>query len=431
MALTETNKIETNKFELTVQVGPEEFEKALERAYRKNVKRINVPGFRKGKAPRKMVEKLYGEGVFFEDAINELYPDALADAIKEAKLEVVARPQVEAREVAKDKGFTFVATCVVKPEVTVGEYKGIEVEKKVKTVTDEDVAKRIDAMRGRNARLLDITDRPAQKGDSVTFDFDGSVDGVPFDGGKAEKFNLELGSGQFIPGFEEQVENHAIGEEFDVNVTFPEDYHAEELKGKAAVFRCKIHEIKAKELPELDDEFAKDVSEFDTLEELRNDIRGKMTEQAEKAAADGVENQLIDKVIEGMQAEIPQEMNEARIDDMVRDFQYRLQSQGLNIDAYLQYTGMDPAAFRQTFEEQAKKQVKIRLALEKIVELENIVPSDEDLEEEYKKIAEGYKMSVEEIKKVIPHEDFVKDMSVNKAIELIKNTAKITETTAE
>ncbi|MCI8405939.1 MAG: trigger factor [Oscillospiraceae bacterium] len=431
MALTETNKIETNKFELTVQVGPEEFEKALERAYRKNVKRINVPGFRKGKAPRKMVEKLYGEGVFFEDAINELYPDALADAIKEAKLEVVARPQVEAREVAKDKGFTFVATCVVKPEVTVGEYKGIEVEKKVKTVTDEDVAKRIDAMRGRNARLLDITDRPAQKGDSVTFDFDGSVDGVPFDGGKAEKFNLELGSGQFIPGFEEQVENHAIGEEFDVNVTFPEDYHAEELKGKAAVFRCKIHEIKAKELPELDDEFAKDVSEFDTLEELRNDIRGKMTEQAEKAAADGVENQLIDKVIEGMQAEIPQEMNEARIDDMVRDFQYRLQSQGLNIDAYLQYTGMDPAAFRQTFEEQAKKQVKIRLALEKIVELENIVPSDEDLEEEYKKIAEGYKMSAEEIKKVIPHEDFVKDMSVNKAIELIKNTAKITETTAE
>ena len=431
MALTETNKIETNKFELTVQVGPEEFEKALERAYRKNVKRINVPGFRKGKAPRKMVEKLYGEGVFFEDAINELYPDALADAIKEAKLEVVARPQVEAREVAKDKGFTFVATCVVKPEVTVGEYKGIEVEKKVKTVTDEDVAKRIDAMRGRNARLLDITDRPAQKGDSVTFDFDGSVDGVPFDGGKAEKFNLELGSGQFIPGFEEQVENHAIGEEFDVNVTFPEDYHAEELKGKAAVFRCKIHEIKAKELPELDDEFAKDVSEFDTLEELRNDIRGKMTEQAEKAAADGVENQLIDKVIEGMQAEIPQEMNEARIDDMVRDFQYRLQSQGLNIDAYLQYTGMDPAAFRQTFEEQAKKQVKIRLALEKIVELENIVPSVEDLEEEYKKIAEGYKMSAEEIKKVIPHEDFVKDMSVNKAIELIKNTAKITETTAE
>ena len=431
MALTETNKIETNKFELTVQVGPEEFEKALERAYRKNVKRINVPGFRKGKAPRKMVEKLYGEGVFFEDAINELYPDALADAIKEAKLEVVARPQVEAREVAKDKGFTFVATCVVKPEVTVGEYKGIEVEKKVKTVTDEDVAKRIDAMRGRNARLLDITDRPAQKGDSVTFDFDGSVDGVPFDGGTADKINLEMRSGHIITGFEEQVENHAIGEEFDVNVTFPEDYHAEELKGKAAVFRCKIHEIKAKELPELDDEFAKDVSEFDTLEELRNDIRGKMTEQAEKAAADGVENQLIDKVIEGMQAEIPQEMNEARIDDMVRDFQYRLQSQGLNIDAYLQYTGMDPAAFRQTFEEQAKKQVKIRLALEKIVELENIVPSDEDLEEEYKKIAEGYKMSAEEIKKVIPHEDFVKDMSVNKAIELIKNTAKITETTAE
>lgn len=430
MSLTGTNKVDTNKFELTVHVDAESFEKALETAYRKNVKKINVPGFRKGKAPRKMVERLYGEGVFFEDAINALYPTALSDAIKEANLEVVARPEVEAKDVSKENGFEFVATCVVKPEVSVKDYLGIEVEKTVKTVTDEDVEKRISSMRDRNARLIDVEDRASQKGDTLTFDFDGSVDGVPFEGGKAEKFTLELGSGQFIPGFEEQLENRKIGEEFDVNVTFPEEYHAEELKGKAAVFKCVVHEIKAKELPELDDEFAKDVSEFDTLEELRSDIRTKMQEQADKSASDEVENKLIDKVIENMEAEIPEEMNEARIDDMLRDFQYRLQSQGMELNTYLQYTGMDLPSFRMTFEEQAKKQVKIRLALEKIVELENIVPTEEELAGEYARIAEGYKMEVEKIREMIPQEDFVKDMAVNKAIDLVKSSAKITETAA-
>lgn len=430
MSLTGTNKVDTNKFELTVHVDAESFEKALETAYRKNVKKINVPGFRKGKAPRKMVERLYGEGVFFEDAINALYPTALSDAIKEANLEVVARPEVEAKDVSKENGFEFVATCVVKPEVSVKDYLGIEVEKTVKTVTDGDVEKRISSMRDRNARLIDVEDRASQKGDTLTFDFDGSVDGVPFEGGKAEKFSLELGSGQFIPGFEEQLENRKIGEEFDVNVTFPEEYHSEELKGKAAVFKCVVHEIKAKELPELDDEFAKDVSEFDTLEELRSDIRAKMQEQADKSASDEVENKLIDKVIENMEAEIPEEMNEARIDDMLRDFQYRLQSQGMELNTYLQYTGMDLPSFRMTFEEQAKKQVKIRLALEKIVELENIVPTEEELAGEYARIAEGYKMEVEKIREMIPQEDFVKDMAVNKAIDLVKSSAKITETAA-
>lgn len=431
MSLTGTNKIETNKYELSVHVDAESFEKAIEKAYRKNVKTINVPGFRKGKAPRKMVEKLYGQGVFFEDAINEVYPVALADAIKEAGLDVVARPEVEAKDVSKENGFDFVAICVVKPEVTVKDYKGIEVEKTVKTVTDEDVAKRIDSMRDRNSRLVNVEDRPSQKGDTLVFDFDGSVDGVHFDGGKAEAFSLELGSGQFIPGFEEQLENRNVNDVFDVNVNFPEEYHAEELKGKAAVFACKVLEIKAKELPELDDEFAKDVSEFDTLDELKNDLRTKMQEQADKSASDEVENKLIDQVIENMEAEIPGEMNEARIDDMIRDFQYRLQSQGMDLQSYLQYTHMEIPAFRMTFEEQAKKQVKIRLALEKIVELENIVPTEEEMEGEYTRIAAGYKMEVDEIKKMIPHEDFVKDMAVNKAIDLIKSSAKITEKTGE
>ncbi len=427
MSLTGTNKVDTNKYELTIKVDADSFEKAIEKAYRKNVKKINVPGFRQGKAPRKMVEKLYGEGVFFEDAINDLYPSALADAIKEAGLDVVARPEVEAKDVSKENGFEFVATCIVKPEVSVKDYKGIEVEKTVKTVSDEQVAARLDSMRDRNARLINVEDRASKKGDTLVFDFDGSVDGVPFDGGKAENFSLELGSGQFIPGFEEQLENKNVNDEFDVTVTFPEDYHAEELKGKPAVFKCKVHEIKAKELPQLDDEFAKDVSEFDTLDELKADITKKLQEQADKAATDEVENKLIDTVIANMEAEIPEEMNEARIDDMVRDFQYRLQSQNLDLDTYLKYTGMELPSFRQTFAEQAVKQVKIRLALEKIVELENIVPTEEELNEEYKKIADGYKMEVEKIKELIPAEDFVKDMAVNKAIDLIKSSAKITE----
>lgn len=427
MILTNTNKLETNKYELTVKVDAESFEKAIEKAYKQNSKKINVPGFRKGKAPRKMIEKLYGEGVFFEDAINELYPSALADAVEEAKLEIVARPEVEMKTVEKADGFEFTAICIVKPEVEVKNYKGIKAEKTVKAVTDEDVNARIDAMRQKNSRLVDITDRAAAIGDTVVFDFDGYVDDVAFDGGKAEKFSLELGSGQFIPGFEPQIEGKKIDEEFDVAVTFPEEYQAEELKGKAAIFKCKLHEIKAKELPELDDEFAKDVSEFDTLADLKADISKKMEDAAEKEASDAVENKLIDVVIENMVAEIPNEMNESRIDEMIRDFEYRLQSQGMNIDTYMQYTGMELSSFRQTFAEQAAKQVKIRLALEKIVELEKIEVTQEELDEEYQKVAESYKMEIEKIKSFIPQADFEKDMAVNKAIDLVKASAKIKE----
>lgn len=427
MSLAEKNKIDTNKVELTVKVNAEEFEAALAKAFKKNAKTINVPGFRKGKAPRKMVEKIYGEGLFFEDAINELYPDALGKAIEEAEIEVVARPDVEVTDCSKEAGFTFKATCITKPEVKVSDYKGIKVEKTVKTVADEDIAKRLEAMQDRNSRLVDITDRKSKDGDTVIFDFDGYVDDVPFEGGKAEKFSLVLGSGQFIPGFEPQVENREIGEEFDVNVSFPEEYHAEELKGKAAVFKCKLHEIKEKELPALDDEFAKDVSEFETLEDLKEDIKAKMQEQNDKASSTEVENKLIDCVIEKLEGDIPNEMIEARVDDMIRDFEYRLQSQGMNLQTYLQYTGMDLVAFRQTFKEQADKQVKIRLALEKIAEIENIKVEESAIEEEYKKLAEAYKMELDQVKSMVPASEFEKDLALNKAIDLIKESAVIEE----
>lgn len=426
MSLVENKNVETNKFELTVKVDADKFEPAIERAYRKNVKKIDVQGFRRGKAPRKIIEKIYGEGVFFEDAINELYPAALQEAVEEAGLDLVARPQVEITDAGKD-GFTFTALCVVRPEVAVKDYKGIAVEKEIVPVTDEDIDAKLKGMQEKNGRMIDIEDRPAQNGDTVVFDFDGYVDGVAFDGGKAERFDLVLGSGQFIPGFEDQIVGKSIGEEFDVNVSFPEDYHAEELKGKPAVFKCKLHEIKEKELPALDDEFAKDASEFDTLDELKADLRKKAEEANEKSASDAVENKLIDVVIENMEAEVPEEMIEARIDDMIRDFEYRLQSQGLNLETYLQYTGMDKNSFRFTFKVQAEKQVKIRLALEKIVEVENITVDDEAVEAEYAKLADAYKMEVEKIKSFVPAEEFVKDLAVNKAIDLIKDTAVITE----
>lgn len=423
--LVETKNVATNKYELTVKVDAETFQAGVEKVYRKNVKKMDVPGFRKGKAPRKMIEKMYGEGVFFEDAVNDLYPAALQDAITESGLEVVAPPALDVEEVSAE-GFTFKATCVVRPEVEVKDYKGIEVEKEVAEVSDEDIANRLKNMQERNSRLVDIEDRAAENGDTVVFDFEGFVDGVAFEGGKGEEYSLELGSGQFIPGFEDQIVGKNIDEEFDVNVTFPEEYHAEELKGKPAVFKCKLHEIKVKELPELDDEFAKDTSEFDTLEELKADLKAKAVEANEKAADEAVENKLIDAVIANMTAEIPEEMYEVRVDDMVQDFSYRLQSQGLNLETYLQYTGMELDSFRKTFREQAEKQVKIRLALEKIVAIENITVEDEAVDAEYQKLADAYKMEVDQIKAMVPAADFVKDMAVQKAIDLIKETAKIT-----
>jgi len=423
MSLVSKTNVATNKFELEIQVSAEVFEKACQTAFLRRGKKIEVPGFRKGKAPRKMIEKLYGEGIFFEDAVNSTYADALEEAVKEAELDLVAPPEVEILDVSKEEGYKFKAICVVKPEVTVKDYKGIKAKKTVKRVTAKEINAEIDRLRERNARTIAVTDRAAAKDDIVVIDFDGSVDGVPFDGGKAEKFDLTLGSGQFIPGFEDQIIGHNIGDEFDVNVKFPKDYHAEELKGKDSVFKVKIHEINAKELPEADDEFAKDVSEFDTLEDLKNDIKKRFKEQNDKAATTEFENKLIDEVIAKMEGEIPEEMYESRIDEMVRDFDYRLQSQGMNLDLYLQYTGMEASSFRMTFKEQAEKQVKIRLALEKIVELEDIKVTDKDLEKEYTRIAEAYNMEADKVKAMIPADDLKADVAVNKAIDLIKANA--------
>lgn len=423
MSLVSKNNVATNKFELEVKVSAEDFEKACQKVYQRRVKKIEIPGFRKGKAPRKTIEKLYGEGFFFEEAVNDVYPTAIQEAIQESGLEVVCPPEVDVEDISKENGVTFKAVCTVKPEVTVKDYKGIKASKDVKEVTDEDVNKEIDRMRDRNSRTITVEDRAAANGDTVIIDFEGFVDGEAFEGGKAEKFSLTLGSGQFIPGFEDQVVGHNTGDEFDVNVTFPEEYHAENLKGKPAVFKIKLHEITAKELPEADDEFAKDASEFDTLDELKADIRKKLEDANERAASNEFENKLIDTVIENMEGEIPTEMYEVRIDEMIRDFEYRLQSQGMSLDLYLQYTGLNRDSFRKTFEAQAQRQVKIRLALEKIVEMENIVPTEEEIDKEYTRLAEGYKMDVERLKGLIPAADVSKDVAVNKAIDMIRDSA--------
>lgn len=425
--LTSKKSVETNKYELEVKVDAASFEEALQKAYLKNKNKIQVPGFRKGKATRKIVEKLYGPEIFFEDAINDSYPAALEVAVKEAELELVDRPEVEVTSVSKEEGYTFKATCIVKPDVEVTDYKGIKVTKTVNPVEDAEVDAEIARMQDRNARTITVEDRGAEKGDIAEFDFDGYVDDKPFDGGKAEHYSLELGSGQFIPGFEDQMIGHKPGEEFDVNVSFPEDYHVDDLKGKPAVFKIKLHELKKKELPELDDEFAKDVSEFDTLDALKADIKAKMTERNEKAADEQVENDLVDKVVENMKGEIPEVMFENRAQESVNEFAYRLQSQGMSLDLYLQYTGMTADALKETFRAQAEKQVKIRLALEKIVELENIVPTEEDIDAQYNKMAEQYGMEADKLKEIVPSDELVKDIAVNKAIDLIKETAEITD----
>lgn len=429
MSLTSKNKLETNKYELIVSVDAETFEQAVEKAYRKNCKKINVPGFRKGKAPRKMIEKLYGEGVFYDDAVNDLYPDAAEAAVKEAELTLVDRPEVEVTKVGREDGVEYKITCVTKPEVELGEYKGIKATKTVKNVTEDDIKAELEKMQDRNSRVITVDDRAAENGDTAVIDFEGFIDGEAFDGGKGENFDLTLGSGQFIPGFEDQIIGHNSGDEFDVNVPFPDDYHVEDLKGKPALFKVKLKEIKSKELPEIDDEFAKDVSEFDTLEELKKDIKAKIAESNDKAAETELENTLMDKVVEGMKAEIPEVMFENRITESVREFEYRLQSQGLNLETYLQYAGTTMDKFREGFKEQAEKQVKLRLALEKIVEAENITASEDELNEEYGKMASAYGMEADKIKELVSAEDISMDICANKAIDFVKENAEVTKKT--
>ena len=428
MSLKSSNKVDTNRYELLVEIDAETFEKAVAVAFKKNVKSLQVPGFRKGKAPRGIVEKMYGENVFYEEALNECYPEAIDAAATEAGVEIVDFQDVEfdLKKIGKE-GVEFSVKVTVKPEVTVKNYKGLKAEKPSVEVTEEDITADIERLRERASTMVPVEDRAAENDDVVVFDFDGYVDGEAFEGGKAEGYSLRLGSGQFIPGFEEQIVGKNIDEEFDVNVTFPEDYHAEELKGKEAVFKCKLHEIKTRELPEVDDEFVKDVSEFETLDELKEDLKKKATERKEKDAETQLQTQLIEGMLEGFEAEIPQAMIESKIMENIRDFDYTLQMQGLNMQQYMQYMGLSLDDIKEQYKEQSEKQVKMRLAFEKIAELEGLEPTAEEIEAQIAEYAEMYQMDVEKIKASIPEVELVKDLKVKKASDFIKDNAKITE----
>lgn len=427
MEVISNNKTGTNTVELEIKTSAEEFEQALQASYVRRKKNIQIPGFRKGKATRKMIESRYGESFFFEDAVNAMYQKTVSDAIDDQKLDAVDIPNTEVTDVSKENGVSFKVTVTIKPEVTISGYKGLSVEKNVKTITDADVDAEVERIRNNNARIIDVTDRAAQKGDTVIFDFEGLIDGEGFEGGKAEKFSLELGSGRFIPGFEEQVEGHSIDEDFDVNVTFPEDYSERTLAGKAAVFKCKIHEIKGKELADLDDEFAKDVSEFDTLDEYKADLKEKLQEHAEQHAKSELENTISEKLAELVEAEIPDAMVENRVNDMLREWEYRNRYAGITINDYLKYTGMSLEQFRATFKEPALTQVKLRLGLEKIAELENLEASSDEIEEQYKELAEQYKRDIDKVKELITEDSLKKDIVVGKAFDFVRDNADVTE----
>ena len=425
MNLKATTKIDTNKYELEIEIPAADFDAAVNAAYKKEGKKMQIPGFRKGKAPRAFIEKYYGEGVFYDAAIDALYRPTVVEAIEASKLEVVSVGQMNITEVSKAQGLTFKLEVIVKPECKIEGYKGIEVTKKVTEVTEEDINAEIKRVQERNSRVEVVSDRAAQNGDIAVIDYEGFCDGVAFDGGKAENHELALGSGQFIPGFEDQVIGHNAGEEFDINVKFPEEYHSEDLKGKDATFKIKLHEIKAKELPELDDDFVKDISEFDTVEEYKADIKAKLTETREKNADIDIDNQLIDALAEKLEAEIPAEMNENEVNESINNFAYRLQSQGLNLETYLKYTGLTPDTLKDQFKDQAEKNVKVRLALETIVKLEGIEASDEELDAEIEKLAKAYEMPVENVKNIVAPEQLRLDITNEKAIKLVKENAVI------
>ena len=430
MSLNSKKELEKNKFELKIGIEADKFNAAVNAVYKKQAKNITVPGFRKGKAPRSIIEKMYGKGVFYEDAINDLIPEYYESAVKESGLEVVGQPEFDIESV-DENGVVLTVNVYVKPEVEIEGYKGIEVEKKVEKVTAAEVKAEIDRVRDRNSRMIDVEDRAAKIGDTANIDYEGFVDGTAFDGGKGEGHDLILGSGQFIPGFEDQIVGHKIGDEFDVNVTFPEDYHAEELKGKAAVFKTRLNSLKLKELPAADDEFARDVSDFDTFAEYEADVKAKITKRKEDAAEAEVESQLIEKLIELLKADIPEPMFVAETENYVRDYDTRLRMQGLDLKTYFQYTGMTLDALREQLRPQAEKQVKTRLALEKIAELEAITVSDDEIEEEFKRLSEAYGMEVEKIRESVPAEDIAADLKVKKAVDFVKANAVIKKPAAK
>ena len=425
MNLKENNKIEKNIVELVVEVKGDEFKKAVDAAFKKNVAKMSVPGFRKGKAPRKMIETLYGEGVFYDDAINALYPSAYEAAVKEAGIDPVDNPEVEVTSVDAE-GFEFKAKVTVKPEVEIKEYKGIKVTKNVYNVTETMVKTELETLRKQNQRIVDV-ERESKTGDTVNIDYEGFVGDVAFDGGKDTGFDLNLGSNTFIPGFEDQLVGKKAGEECDVKVTFPEEYHAEDLKGKEAIFKVKVNVVKEIQLPELDDEFAKDVSEFDTLADLKADIKKKLKEQKKNQSDAELDAALVEKLLENAEVEIPKCMIDRKVESMMSEFEQRLAGSGLNLETYIRYTGMDMDAFKANYVPEAEKQVKTRLALEKIVELEGVVISDEEIDKEFQAIADAYKMDINQVKMYIPASEISMDVAVGKAVEIIKNNAEITE----
>lgn len=424
MSLKSVKEIENNRSELELVIDKATFDAEIVRVYKKNVVKMNVPGFRKGKAPKSIVEKMYGSSIFYDEALDNLLPSIYEDAIKESGINPVSRPDMEVISI-DENGVLLNAKVYTKPTAEVSKYKELEVTKEKIEVTEEDITAEIDAARNRNSRTLTITDSAVAEGDETIIDFEGFVDGIAFEGGKAEKHSLKIGSKSFIPGFEEQIIGKNTDDEFDVIVTFPAEYASENLAGKEAVFKIKLHEIKRTELPELDDEFVKDVSEFNTLDEYKADITKKITERKEKVAENTLEENLIDELLANTTVEVPQPMIEGEIDGAVKDYEYRLSSQGGNLDMYFQYTGMTMEKLRESLKDQSERQVKTRLALEKVVELENIVANEEDLEAEYKKIASGYSVDLETVKKSVPTDNLSADVVLRKAVDLVKKNAII------
>ena len=424
MNLISCEKLEKSMVELQFSIDAETFKAAVNNAFKREGKKYAIPGFRKGKAPRHMIEKMYGSDIFHYDAVNDLFPEAYEAAVKEAKIDVVGRPDPEVVSMSEADGVVLKVKVAVKPEVELGEYAGLTVTKEAKNVNEADVDAEGKRMQDRNGRLL-TREGAAENGDTVDIDFEGFVDGKAFEGGKAEHYSLVLGSGSFIPGFEDQVVGHSAGEEFDVNVKFPEEYGAAELAGKDATFKIKLHEVKYKELPALDDDFAKDVSEYDTLDELKDSIRNNIKTNLDKQAEQKVENDLMDQVIANMKADIPDAMVDSRIDELVQDFEYRISQQGLKLADYLKYMGMNIEQFRAQFKEQADKQVKMRLAMEAIVAKEGITASDEEFEEEVKRIADAYKMEADKVKSIVDAAAVKADLAINKAIDFVKEKANV------
>ena len=424
MNLISCEKLEKSVVELQFSIDAETFKVAVNNAFKREGKKYAIPGFRKGKAPRHMIEKMYGSDIFHYDAVNDLFPEAYEAAVKEAKIDVVGRPDPEVVSMSEADGVVLKVKVAVKPEVELGEYAGLTVTKEAKNVNEADVDAEVKRMQDRNGRLL-TREGAAENGDTVDIDFEGFVDGKAFEGGKAEHYSLVLGSGSFIPGFEDQVVGHSAGEEFDVNVKFPEEYGAAELAGKDATFKIKLHEVKYKELPALDDDFAKDVSEYDTLDELKDSIRNNIKTNLDKQAEQKVENDLMDQVITNMKADIPDAMVDSRIDELVQDFEYRISQQGLKLADYLKYMGMNIEQLRAKFKEQADKQVKMRLAMEAIVAKEGITASDEEFEEEVKRIADAYKMEADKVKSIVDAAAVKADLAINKAIDFVKEKANV------